>query len=451
LPGLAAKAAAGKGGPQGARRFGAAAMPWLGGCNPAGRLARGDVGAIGDLRARFDFGIPPCKAGAGTAPPIGRCRVALTRTSEIILELFRARRERRYALVINDPQPVASVDSIWGPAARLATVGIFLMALGAGLYFARPVLLPIFAALIVGMTLAPIVKHAQSRHVPPWLTALLLLTGLLVLAGIVVTLLSAPLVEWIGRAPDIAAQVKEKLYVLGRPLAALNDLQKTLMPPAPNTVKVETSGITLVAPVIATVTPAIGQLVIFSATLVFFLIGQADVRRQMASLFSSRDAKLRFIRIAGDIEYNLASYVATVSLINAGLGVAVAVGAWLFGLPNPAIFGLVAALLNFIPYIGAACTTVILFAVSLITFPSLGHALLPPAAFVALATIEGQILTPAILGHRLELNPFLVFVALVFWAWLWGPMGAFLAVPLSIIGMVVFNHVMPSDADKLPD
>jgi predicted PurR-regulated permease PerM len=369
---------------------------------------------------------------------------------EMIVELLRARRERRHALVINDPQPIASVDSIWGSAARLATVGIFLLLLGAALYFARPILLPVAAALVVGLTLAPIVKRAQDYRVPTWLTAVILVGGLVALAAVAVTLLAAPVAEWIGRAPDIAAQVKQKLYVLDWPLTALRELHETLVPPAANTVKIEPSQMVLVAPVIATVTPAVAQLIIFSVTLLFFLIAQLEVRRQMASLFASRDAKLRFIRIVNDIEYNLASYVAVVSVINIGVGVVVGIGAWLFGLPNPAILGLVAAILNFLPYIGPACTTVILFAVSLITFPTLGYALLPPAAFVAVATLEGQIATPAILGHRLSLNPFLVFVALVFWAWLWGPMGAFLAVPLSIVALVIVNHVVPSEADKLP-
>ncbi len=89
----------------------------------------------------------------------------------------------------------------------------------------------------------------------------------------------------------------------------------------------------------------------------------------------------------------------------------VAIGAWLFGFPSPMILGLLAMVLNYIPYIGAACMTVILFGVGLVTFPSLGYALVPPAAFVALATIEGQFITPTVLGHRLTLNPLAVLLA----------------------------------------
>ena len=128
----------------------------------------------------------------------------------------------------------------------------------------------------------------------------------------------------------------------------------------------------------------------------------------------------------------------------------VAIGAWLFGFPNPMTLGLLATILNYIPYIGPTCMMAIVLVVGLVTFPTLTYALIPPAAFAALVTVEGQIITPTVLGHRLTLNPLLVFTAIVFWAWLWGPIGAFLAVPLSIVMLVVFNHVFPSDDGKLP-
>ena len=199
-------------------------------------------------------------------------------------------------------------------------------------------------------------------------------------------MLAAPVVEWIDRAPEIAARIKEKLYVLDWPLAALRDLQNTLMPPAANTVKVEPSQISLLAPVVTAVTPAVAQVVIFAATLFFALVAPSGGAQQLSSLFASRDAKLRFLRIANDIEDNLASYVAVVTAINVTLGAVVAVGAWLFGFDNPLMLGLLTAILNYIPYIGPACMVIILTAVGLVTFPTLGYALLPPAAFVALTT-----------------------------------------------------------------
>src|SRR4030081_2391093 len=102
------------------------------------------------------------------------------------------------------------------------------------------------------------------------------------------------------------------------------------------------------------------------------------------------------------------------------------------------------------PYVGAACMTVNHLRASRAPFRSLGYALAPPIGFVALATVEGQFVTPAVLGHRLTLNPLVVLLALAFWAWLWGPMGAFLAVPFTIVGMVTLHHLFPPDEDKLP-
>jgi predicted PurR-regulated permease PerM len=223
------------------------------------------------------------------------------------------------------------------------------------------------------------------------------------------------------------------------------------MPSGGKTVAVEQSQLALVTPVISVVTPAVVEITLFFVTLIFFLATQMDFRSYMVSFFTSRDAKLRFLRIASDIEDHLASYVAIVTVINFGLGVVVALGAWLFGFPNPIIFGILAMALNYIPYIGAACLTLIILGVGLVTFPSLSFALIPPAAFVAAATIEGQFVTPAVLGARLTLNPLMVLLALAFWAWLWGPLGAFLAVPLTMVGLVTLHHLFPPDESKLPD
>jgi predicted PurR-regulated permease PerM len=242
------------------------------------------------------------------------------------VELLRARRERPQALIINDPQPLSSAADVWGSASQLSLIGIFLLLLGATFYFARPILLPVLAALVIAMTFAPIIKWGDRRGLSPWLTATLIVILLVAVVATLLTLLAAPVIAWIDRAPEIGARIKEKLYVLDYPLAALRDLQNTLMPPAANSVKVEPSQITLVAPLIAAVTPAAAQIVVFAATLFFALVGQLEVRKQLTSLFGTRDGKLRFLRIANDIENNLASYVAVVTTINVALGVVVAIG-----------------------------------------------------------------------------------------------------------------------------
>ena len=366
------------------------------------------------------------------------------------MEFLRARREKGEAPGVKDPEPLESIEDIWTVAARVATVGIFVLLLGMCLYFCRPVLLPVVAALVIGTTLAPIVKAAARHRISPWATAIALGALLLALAGTAVTLLSRPVSEWIAKAPEFGATIKQKLYVLDRPFAALRELQDVLLPSG-KAFAVEQSQLAIVTPVLSFITPAVVETTLFFVTLIFFLATQIDSRRYMASFFTAREGKLRFIRIANDIEEHLATYVATVTIINFCLGVVVALGAWLFGLPNPIILGLIAMTLNYIPYIGAACTTLILLGVGLVSFASLGYALVPPAAFVGAATIEGQFITPTVLGHRLTLNPLAVLLALAFWAWLWGPMGAFLAVPLTIVILVTMTHLFPPDESKLPD
>jgi predicted PurR-regulated permease PerM len=366
------------------------------------------------------------------------------------LDFLRARRERRYALVINDPQPLKEEDEIWGSAAQMATVGIFSLLLVTALYFCRPIVLPVTAAMLIGTTFSPLMKRARAAGLSPWLTAVVLVALMVAAAAVMVTMLAAPMTEWIARAPEIGESIKQKLYVLDRPLAALRELEHALLPSSQSTVAVQPSQFSMVTPVLAFVTPALTEAVVFVATLIFFLAGQIEIRRYLASFFSSRDGKLRYIRIANDIEENLASYVAVVTVINTMLGIVVGVGAWLFGFPNPVILGFMAMVLNYIPYIGPACMALILLGVGLVTFPTLGYALLPPACFIALTTVEGQFLTPTVLGHSLTLNPLAVFLAIAFWTWLWGPMGAFLSVPLLIVAMVILNHLFPSDDAKLP-
>jgi predicted PurR-regulated permease PerM len=367
------------------------------------------------------------------------------------VEFSRGRREQGNAVADKDAERVDAGEDIWTPAAHMATVGIFVLLLGVCLYFSRPILVPVVAALIIGTTLAPIVKRGVRYRISPWATAVALGVVLLVAAATAVTLLAGPVSEWIAKAPDVGAAIKQKLYVLDRPLAALRELQEVLLPSAGNAVAVEPSQLGILTPVVAFVTPAVVAITLFFVTLIFFLATQIDFRRYIVSFFTTRDAKLRFIRITNDIEEHLASYVAVVTMINFGLGVVVAIGAWLFGLPSPVILGLVAMVLNYIPYIGPACTTVVLLGLGLVTFPSLGYALMPPAAFVALATIEGQFITPTVLGHRLTLNPLVVLLAIAFWAWLWGPIGAFLAVPLTIVILVTMTHLFPPEESKLPD
>jgi predicted PurR-regulated permease PerM len=368
---------------------------------------------------------------------------------EGFLDYIRAKREVRHALVISDPQPVDNAKTVWLAAGQAANIGIFLILFGAFLYIGRAILLPILAAAIVALTLSPLIKAGKRHGISPWLTAFIIVALCLGAVGAVATLAAGPAKEWIGRAPEIGATIKERLAVFERPLASLHELQVAIS--GGEGVNVNTPPSSIVLPVMAVVTPAAGELLLFFGTLLFFLVGQLELRTSLVSLFGNRDTKLRFLKIMRDIERNLAGYLTVVTIINTALGTLVALGAWLVGYPNPVIFGLLAGVLNYVPYVGPGVMVIVLFGVGLVSFPSIGHALIGPVGLIALTTLEGHLVTPTIVGRRLTLNPLLVLLALAFWTWMWGPFGAFLAVPLSIICLVVFNHLFPAEDVKLPE
>jgi predicted PurR-regulated permease PerM len=374
---------------------------------------------------------------------------AATENPEIAVEYIRATREPRHALVISDPQPLASIHSLWVSMGQAANIGIFFILLGGVLYVGGEILLPILIAAVVSMTLAPLIKAGKRHGIPPWISSLFIVAFAIGALAVAATALAAPVSEWIGRAPQIGATIKQKLSVLDPPLAALRELQTSLfgggsVPPA-------SAAPNVVVPVVAFLTPAAGELLLFFGTLLFFLVGQIGLRNRLVLMFSNQEARLRLLRIMNDIEKNLAGYLAVVTIINVALGTIVALGAWLVGLPDPAIFGLLAALLNYVPYVGPAIIMVTMFGVGLVSFPSLSHALIAPAGMLGLCTLEGHFITPTIVGRKITLNPLLMVLALAFWTWMWGPIGAFLAVPLSIIGLVVFSHLFPHEDGKLPD
>jgi predicted PurR-regulated permease PerM len=309
--------------------------------------------------------------------------------------------------------------------------------------------LPILAAAILALTLAPLIKGARRIGIPTWITAMLILLFGFGALSVGAMALAKPVSDWIARAPEIGASIKDKLAVLDQPIAALHDLETTLFGDSPGLNVNMPSNVVL--PVVAFVTPAAGELVLFFTTLLFFLVGEIELRNELVALFGNRDSKLRFLKIMRDIERNLAGYLTVVTIVNTVIAMIVSLGAWAIGFPNPLIFGLLAGLLNYVPYIGPAIMVIVLFGVGLVTFPSLAQALIAPLGLVAVATLEGHLVTPTIVGRRLTLNPLLVFLALAFWTWMWGPMGALLATPLSIIGLVVVNHLFPSEDLQLPD
>jgi predicted PurR-regulated permease PerM len=355
-----------------------------------------------------------------------------------------------HQLELTDPHPLVARDAFWRHVARIASVGIFLIMFGVFLELARAVLLPIVSAAVVGTMLGPLARLAARARMPAWLFAALVVTALLVLLQAITIMVSAPLIDWIGKAPEYADMLRSKLHVFERGFAALRDIQDALSKGNNNSAGMTIDIGSLVQPALAFLTPAIGELLIFFATLFFVLLDRDDLRRNLILVFEDQEDRLRTIRMLNDIERNLSLYIGTVTLINLGIGVITTIGAWLLGFSHPVLIGALAYLCNYIPYVGPAFVVVILFAVGLVSFPSLTYAAIAPALFIGLTTIEGHIVTPNIVGRRLTLNPLAVFISLTFWTWLWGPVGAFLSVPFLIFGLVIVNHLVVEEEGELP-
>jgi predicted PurR-regulated permease PerM len=353
---------------------------------------------------------------------------------------------------LTDVKPLPDIPALWRMGAVVATQIMGVLALIAALYFGRSILLPVVAGIVVGITLTPVVKVGKRYNIPMPVSAILVVVLAVGIVGLVLTFFAAPLTEWIARAPEIGAAVKEKLRVFDYPLSVFHDIKNAIMPAGASgsTVAVEQNPAEMVGAALVVITPALGQFVVFFGTLIFFLATNNTLRQKLVVAFVTRDGRLRMLRIWNDIEENLIGYVGVVTLINVGLGAVTAVMLYLIGFPNPLTFGLLTVVLNYVPYLGPAIVALVLFGVGVVAMPSLLQAALAPALFVAIATAEGHFITPSIVGRRLTLSPFLVFLALAFWTWLWGPVGAFLAVPLVIVSYVVFGHLWPEEESSLP-
>jgi len=351
----------------------------------------------------------------------------------------------RLRRAVVDPGSAPGPETFWRTAAQGASIGIFILLFGAFLDLARAILLPIVSALVIATMFGPIASRVGRCRVPHWLFAALVVALLVVLLNLAIVLLSAPVIEWIGKAPEIAATIRNKLQILERPIAALHDLQNVISRGKGGDSGLGINVASFIQPALSLLTPAIGQLVLFFGTLFFFLMGGPGLRAYLVLLSRNRDARLRTLRILDDIEHNLSRYMGTVSMVNVGVGLITAIAVYLMRFPNAVLWGVLAFVFNYVPYIGPAVMVFLLFCVGLVIFPSLVYALIAPIFFAALTTIEGHFVTPNIVGRNLSLSPLIVFLALAFWTWLWGPIGAFLATPILIVGLVVSKHFLPEE------
>jgi predicted PurR-regulated permease PerM len=349
-------------------------------------------------------------------------------------------------------EDAAVADTSWQRASQVALIGLFVIALVWVLYAAQHVIVPVLLAWAIATIVLPLVKRMQEYGVPRVVAALVMTFLFLALIAVLILLLSAPLTYWLGRATYIGALLREKLETFTQPLALFEEMRKGLnaIGSGSPALKVEPQSTSLVATILSVVTPAISQFVLFIGALVFYLIYRQKLRNALVFLLRDRDARLTTLKTLNDIDDNMSTYFGTFTLVNLGLGAVTAMITWLCGLPNPLLWGVLAAVLNYIPYIGPAIVIGTLSVVGLLVHPTLGEAALAPLLFVAVVTVEGQFLTPTIMGRRLELNPFAVFLSIAFCTWMWGPLGAFLAVPVLMALSVSLEHAFGDEKPDLP-
>ncbi|MGY0569734.1 AI-2E family transporter [Bradyrhizobium sp. RDM12] len=330
-----------------------------------------------------------------------------------------------------------------------ALAGLFLIAIVAVLYVAKAFFLPVVMAVVAGTMLSPAASFLERRHVPRALGAVLIVIAVTAVVAFVVTLIAAPAVEWSSRLPELGAQLREKAHVFDRPLALWKELQ-TMVGGSDGLPSVPLPKAEWVQPTLEFVSPTFAEFLLFFATLILFIASWRDLRRAMIMNFSNRDARLRTLRILNEIEVHLGNYLLTVTIINIGVGIATGIVCAVTGMPNPAGLGALAAALNFIPIIGPVAMFIVLAVVGLVAFPTISGGLMAALAFGGITFMEGHFVTPTIIGRRLSLNALAVFIALAFWTWLWGPMGAFLSSPLLIVGLILKEHLLPEDSPQLP-
>ena len=331
-----------------------------------------------------------------------------------------------------------------------ALVALLVIVVIVGLYLARAFFLPITMAFIVGTMLSPAASFLERYRIPRAVAAVLIVAA--ASAGTVFTigLIASPVMEWSSKLPELGSILKEKMHVFDRPLALWQQLQSMLGGPDTLTT-FHLPKIDWVQPTLEFLSPTFAEFLLFIATLILFIASWRELRRAMIMNFGDRPARLRTLRILNEIEEHLGNYLLMVTMINIGVGIVTGLICAITGMPNPAGLGAMAAILNFIPIIGPVAMFAVLVVVGLVAFPTIGAGLLAPALFAAMTFLEGHFLTPMIVGRRLALNALAVFMALAFWTWLWGPMGAFLSSPLLIVALIMKEHLMPPDAPQLPE
>jgi predicted PurR-regulated permease PerM len=334
------------------------------------------------------------------------------------------------------------------------------IAIGCVAYFGRSALIPIALAILFSLVLSTPVEALHRHGLPRSLAAILILLVILSLLGESVNLLWTPAQTWWASAPHTIKIIEKKIrpasQMLNR-IEALSDRAGQIAqspppnpgasaalaavpspPPVSGPSTVQSRGVaTELLDQIRTTLVSIITVIILT---LFLLAGGLPMSARMSAALASDLHSTQTLKVIDAVRSEVSRYYVSIAMINAGLGVATGILTMLLGMPNPLLWGAVAAVLNFIPYVGSATTLVLLTVVAFVSFDDFGRVAAVAGGYLALSTIEGQAIQPLIVGHRLELNPIIVFLALWFGGWLWGIPGIVIAVPSLVALKVVAEH-----------
>jgi predicted PurR-regulated permease PerM len=327
----------------------------------------------------------------------------------------------------------------------VAITGLFVLAVFYTLYFARPFLLPIVIALLLDFLLSPIIRWLKRMGVPESLGAAIVVACLLgALAG-GIWALADPARSWMARAPESVHKVQERLRNVRGPIQQVTKTAEEVEA-ATDLGKKDAQEVVVRGPSMSQRLFGTTQDFLVGAfetlVLLYFLLAVGDLFLQkLVTVLPQLKDKKKAVTIARETEASISTYLFTVSLVNIGLGLIVAVVMLIVGMPNPLLWGALAGFAEFVPYLGAGTMLVMLSLAGFLTFPDLSHALLVPGGYLAVNLIQANFVSPLVLGRRLTLNPVAILVNLVFWWWLWGVGGAFVAVPLLATFKIFCDHI----------
>jgi predicted PurR-regulated permease PerM len=339
--------------------------------------------------------------------------------------------------VAEAPEKLAEPPAHDNASVRLqsgAIVGIFALLVFYFLYFASPILIPIITALLLSMLLAPFVRLLEWVRVPRALGSLIVVVVAVgALFGIAASL-RGPVQSWLTE-PQRFSRLEEKLRPITAPFArfqyATEQLEKATAPrdgPPVQKVEVTRPGLagllsTGIGHLASTITAVIGLLY-------FFLVSGDTFLRKLVLVTPALKDKKRAVEIVRNIETDISFYLVMVTAINIAIGLIVMATTGALGIPDPILWGTLAAVLSFAPYVGEFAIVVLLSLAGILTFDSLVQALVAPAIYFVLMTVCWQGVVPFVVGRRMTLSPVAVFIMIIVLGWMWGVIGALVAVPV---------------------